>query len=233
MRAKIISLSKIPSSKASSERVLFDLQSYGIDAELFEGTYGHEAEEIFQKENRKLAEKSFKGFPVDDDYVMKSTRLGVKGCFLSHYRLWEECLKIGSPIFIFEDDVIFHRGYTPVVFDEILMVATGKNLYDRAEWKKLLDEPEGEPSALPLQRASMPGAVGYAIKPSAAEKLVDRYKTDFLPADNALNVSVVKLQYHNYLMGRAATGSDGKKSLTKSGIWEKMKFKNSNNSQFV
>jgi glycosyl transferase family 25 len=230
MKAKIISLSNIPSSKASSERVFSDLKRYGIDCELFEGTYGDEAEEIFSRENRKLAEKSFKGFPVDDDYVMKSTRLGVKGCFLSHYGLWKECADNDEPIMIFEDDVLFYRGYIPVEFDEVLMLATGKNLHEKPEWTKLLENPEGDPSALPLHRASMPGAVGYAIKPEAAKKLVERYKTEFLPADNALNVSVVKLQYHNYLMGRAATGSDGKKSLTKSGIWEKRKLKTSSNS---
>jgi len=36
-----------------------------------------------------------------------------------------------------------------------------------------------------------------------------------------LNMSVVSLQCHNYLMGRAALDEDGKKSLTKSRMWYK------------
>jgi hypothetical protein len=33
---------------------------------------------------------------------------------------------------------------------------------------------------------------------------------------------VVELQCHNYLMGRAATDTDGKKSLTKTSMWHKI-----------
>lgn len=32
---------------------------------------------------------------------------GEKACFASHYRLWQECVKLNEPIMILEDDVEF------------------------------------------------------------------------------------------------------------------------------
>jgi GR25 family glycosyltransferase involved in LPS biosynthesis len=67
----------------------------------------------------------------------------------------------------------------------------------------------------------MPGAVGYAIKPEAARKLVDYYREEYLPADNAMNAFVIKLECHTYLMGRAARAEEGKQSLTATKLWNK------------
>ena len=74
----------------------------------------------------------------------------------------------------------------------------------------------------------MPGAVGYGLTPEGAKKLVAFYRNTFLPADNAINMSVVNLECHNYLMGRADTD---KKSLTKSNQWFPKKKKSSNKAQ--
>jgi len=60
MKAFIISLSKIPSSADSSQKVLQKLLEYNIDAELFEGTYGYDAEDLFEKDNRRIANYGIK-----------------------------------------------------------------------------------------------------------------------------------------------------------------------------
>lgn len=226
MKAFIISLSKVESSRTSSEEMLKKLIAFNLEAELFEGTYGNEADKIFQKEGRKLVEKSFKGNIVSqgDDYYYKSNRPGVKGCFHSHYRLWKKCIELNEPILIFEDDVILERGFIPISWSEVLLLAVGKSKYQTDHYKKLLYNPEGAPKAFKLPHRVMPGAVGYGITPTAATKLVERYTTEFAPADNAINVGVVKLECHNYLMGRAAQSEDGKRSLTTSvKFWTKQK----------
>jgi GR25 family glycosyltransferase involved in LPS biosynthesis len=65
----------------------------------------------------------------------------------------------------------------------------------------------------------MPGTCGYLIKPEAAKKLLNEYKNSFLPSDNAMNVMVVDIQVHNYLVGSANLD---KRSLTRSkGFWNK------------
>ena len=221
MKSLIISLSQIPSSANSSTKVLKQLLEWGHDAELFEGTYGHQAKEIFEKENRTLHPYSFKGAPVDDEYIDKACRPGVMGCFYSHYRAWQRCVELQEPILIFEDDVIFYRDYAPVEWQDVLLLVTGKRVHESEFYQKRLIDPQGEPQAKGFKSKVMPGAVGYGITPAGAEKLLERYAHTFLPADNAMNASVVNLVCHTHLMGRAATDEDGKKSLTKSSkFWD-------------
>ena len=221
MKSLVIGLSRIPSSAESSTRVLDQLRQWGHDAELFEGTYGHHAKQIFEQEKRTLHPYSFKGAPVDDEYIEKSCRPGVMGCFYSHYRAWKRCVRLQEPILIFEDDVIFYRDYIPVEWQDILLLVTGKHVYDTDFYQKRLIDPQGDPQARGFKGKVMPGAVGYGITPQGAAKLLDRYTHTFLPADNAINASVVNLVCHTHLMGRAAVDDDGKKSLTKtSKFWE-------------
>lgn len=230
-RAFVIGLRKIPSSAQSSKKVVETLKSYGLKTLHWEGTYGHEVSAIFEQEGRELNPTSFKGQPVDDEYRQSCSRLGVMGCFHSHYRLWEKCLAIKEPILIFEDDVIFYRKFIPVEWNDVLLLATGKSVHEHEFYKQKLEDPTGHPEAVGFKGKVMPGAVGYGLTPEGAKKLVNAYKHYYLPADNAMNMSVVDLQCHNYLMGRAATDIDGKKSLTKSGMWAKMREESSNNSQ--
>lgn len=221
MKTFVIGLSRIPSSLKSAEATIATLRSYGLDAQLWEGTYGHEAAGIFAQEGRVLADRSFKGLPVDDDYRESCSRPGVMGCFHSHYRLWKRCEKLNEPILIFEDDVIFERGFIPVEWKDVLLLATGKSVYTQEFYSNKLYRPTGTPAAVGFKGKVMPGAVGYGLTPQGAAKLTSFYNKIYLPADNAMNVRVVDLQCHNYLMGRAATDVDGKKSLTKTKMWLK------------
>lgn len=249
MKAFVIHLPKIESSLSSAIQVFRKLSEYGFEAHLFEGIYGDEAVELFKLENRKLSDRgiksqeltpeefqilypdvylpstvvsiSIRGSIEEDTNFKKLLRPGVIGCFYSHYTLWKKCLELNEPIFIFEDDVIFERNYIPVVWDEIILLCTGKEAYKHPYYSKFLYRPEGTPMAIPLRNTSMPGAVGYGITPKGAEKLVREYSVDMLPADTAMNRFVVKLEFHNYLMGRAALEEDGKISLTTTKRWGK------------
>jgi glycosyl transferase family 25 len=153
--------------------------------------------------------------------MAKVMRPGVIGCFYSHYRLWEKCIALNEPILIFEDDVMFEREYIPVEWQEALLLCTGKDAHMHDFFSSKLYNPSGTPQAVTLPNTSMPGAVGYAIKPEAARKLVDYYREEYLPADNAMNAFVIKLECHTYLMGRAARAEEGKQSLTATKLWNK------------
>ena len=221
MKAFIIHLSKIQSSLESAKQLQNDLKSIDIDAELFEGTYGNEAEEIFKKENRTVHPISFKGLPIDDHYISKTSRPGVMGCFYSHYRLWKKCVELNETICIFEDDVKIIRPLIPVEFEDILILTLGARKSDR--YKHYLEEHSDTPKAEYYHNSSMPGTTGYLISPAAAEKLLNTYKETFLASDNAINVMVVDIKIHNKLVG---TANLEKKSLTRStGFWEKFNGK--------
>jgi GR25 family glycosyltransferase involved in LPS biosynthesis len=247
MKAFVINLSTIESSSNSAKAVLEKLTEYGFDAELFEGTYGDEGVSLFKNDKRRLADYGIKTeeIPIDvfksryptsevpssavglvvrkplngDPKFQKILRPGVIGCFYSHYRLWQKCIELNEPIFIFEDDVLFERGYIPVEWQDVILLCTGKQSYKEPFFEGKLFNPRGRPCTHRLPNTSMPGAVGYGITPQGATKLVEYYKTQMLPADTAMNQFVVKLECHSHLMGRAAVDVDGKESLTRSKRW--------------
>lgn len=147
--------------------------------------------------------------------LAKTSMPGVIGCFYSHYRLWQKCAGGDEPIMIFEDDVLFFRGYIPVVWDEVLILSLGKTSFRREPYQQYLENPSGNPQPMPWRAYSMPGASGYALKPAAAMKLVKRYNRYYAPADNAINQHVVDIQIHNYLMGRNTLPEEGNISMTR------------------
>jgi GR25 family glycosyltransferase involved in LPS biosynthesis len=242
MKAFIIRLENVKESRDTANDVMKHLDQFGFETNFFNGIDAKKGIHLFKKENRKIADLGIKTqrmtaneykniFPENelpknavDVTIRKSAKLdsryhtfsypGVVGCFYSHYRLWEMCVKLNEPIFIFEDDVIFLRKYYPVDWNDVIMVCTGKRAFEHDFYKPLLETPTGNPTAISIPGSQMPGAVGYGIKPHAAKTLVETYNTEMLPADTCLNRFVVELQCHSYLMGRAAIKDDGKISLT-------------------
>ena len=219
MKNFIIHLPSIPASLESATKLKQDLANFDIDAELFNGIRGDDAIRIMEAEGRTLHPFGLKG-PIDiySEEAKKLDSPGIRGCFLSHYYLWKKCIELNEPIIIWEDDIMISRGYEPVEFDEVMILALGHPTKS-VRWMHLLEAPQGKPAALEYSSPSMPGACGYAIKPRAAKKLITKFSNTFTPADNAINRTVVKIQIHNYIMGIAKV--EGKKSLTKSGGWAK------------
>jgi GR25 family glycosyltransferase involved in LPS biosynthesis len=214
MKAFVISLSKIKTSIDSANDVLLKLSEYGFDSKLFEGTYGNDAVELFDRTNRRIHDTT-----VGENF--KHSSPGVKGCFHSHYRLWQQCVELNEDIAIFEDDVVFYRSYTPVKFNEVLVVSIN---YDwkicAGEYKHLLELTSKDIEALDFKGFYMPGCSGYIIKPNAAKKLIETYQNSFLPADWAINSALCDIKIHSRLIGRSKTMKE-KESMTRFKGWLK------------
>lgn len=192
-------------------RLRQDLASVGINAEHFEGTYGPDAEEKYRREGRtrRLCFYDGKLFDTPDS-------AGVKGCFDSHYRLWQLCADLNEPILVFEDDVVLYRGFNCPTWNDVLILSLcteWKGMYDL--FKVHLDHPHKIGMALPYRAWSMPGTSGYAIKPHAARVLLKEYKNTYLPSDHAMRNGLVHLQIHSQLIGRSLTEEEGKLSFTR------------------
>lgn len=225
MKNFIICLSKIEASLKTATELKNKLEEYGEVVELFEGTYGHNAVKLMEEENRQIHPWGIKGpdgVSFTDTKEGKIQTPGVKGCFYSHYNLWKKCVELDEPIIIWEDDIKISRPYTPVEWEDVLIVALGHPTKS-GKYMNYLESPEGEPKAEIYRQSSMPGCCGYAIKPHAAKKLVDTYSKTYLPADNAINQHHVRIEIHNYVMGIAMIKKDGKKSLTRTTFWETYK----------
>lgn len=245
MKAFIIHLPEREHSVSYANKMLLELQSFGIDAHLHVGTNAEQAMHNVQKDKRMLFPFSIKNQDVskqemknfirpelwetfDNEYLYKVSRRcrigdeagkmsrpGVIGCFYSHYSLWQKCVELNEPIMIFEDDVKFYRGWTPVDWEDVLILSLGKSSFLNEPYKTYLEKPHGSPQPMPWRQFSMPGASGYAIKPSAAQGLCKTYRNYFYPADNAINKSVCILQIHNHLMGRNTLPEEGNISMTR------------------
>jgi len=221
MKTFIICLPKIESSQVSSLAVQESLSKVGIDAELFEGSYGSQIKPVYDQNNRRCHPWGLKGpdKPLSDEYRAECEIPGIIGCFDSHYRLWQKCVELNEPIMVFEDDVIVYRPFFPVEWQDVLSVAFS---HEKKMMKYIdyLNNPIGLPEAMPYGQATMPGNGGYAIKPHAAKILIEEFKNSLLPADNAINQYLVKIQIHNYMMGRARTKHEGNISLIRTRAWD-------------
>jgi len=245
MKAFIIHLPERSHSVEHARLMQSQLIDYGIDAELFEGVNGDLAERMISKSKRRLYPYSIKNKQIskselqhylkpecadeffDSHYyriyqrqlistdTAKFNFPGVKGCFMSHYLLWEKCIELQEPILIFEDDVIFYRGWHPVQWEGILILSLGKSAFLNDPYRNYLENPQGNPQPMPWTLFSMPGASGYAVMPDTALGLYKFYKPYYYPADNAINQSVCRIQIHNYIMGRNSLRSEGNISMTR------------------
>ena len=141
--------------------------------------------------------------------IEKISSPGVIGCFYSHYVLWQKCVDLDEPIIIFEDDIKFFRNVEITDWDDILILALGKSSYLKEPWKTYLEKPTDTPRVVPWRNATMPGNQGYAIKPKAAKKLLKTYNSYFLPADNAINQNVCRMEISTHIMGREMSLEEG------------------------
>jgi GR25 family glycosyltransferase involved in LPS biosynthesis len=194
MKSFIINLSKISTSADTALRLKTQLEEFKMPVELFEGTYGNDAVEMMEKENRTWHPFGIKGPNIIPDPNarpnLKGNKPGVKGCFYSHFRLWQKCVELNEPIIIWEDDIVLSRAYYPVEFEDVLVIALGHPTKSQG-YISYLEDPTGHPRAKEYRQTSMPGCCGYVIKPHAARKLLSVYEKTFLPADNAINQCLI------------------------------------------
>ncbi len=223
MKTFIIHLSKIPASLDSALILQQQLQNFDIAATLFEGSYGNQAIRQYQEQGRLCHAWSIKGpqVPLLEQQRQDMLQPGLVGCFDSHYRLWQMCVDLDQPIMIFEDDTRVIRPWTPVEWQDVLVVASS-HAKKMGRYMQYLESPQGEPRAQPYGQSSMPGAAGYVIKPHAAKILIQEFANSFLPADNAINQHLVSILIHSHMMGRAQDRerTHGKSSLIRTKLWE-------------
>lgn len=224
MKSFIIHLSEFEKSLNSANRLKSELESFGIFPELFEGSMGDVTKKQYEIIGRKCHPWTFKGPDIllSEEYKDELFAPGLIGCFDSHYRLWKKCVELNEPILIFEDDAQVIRPFYTVEWEAVLSLVFSHQKKMK-KYIHYLESPSGEPSAMPYAQSSMPGNAGYAIKPSAAKILVDTYQNSFLPADNAINQHLVKIEIHNHMMGQAVPRDplNKKSSFIRTKIWDK------------
>jgi GR25 family glycosyltransferase involved in LPS biosynthesis len=203
MKTFIIRLkNNIISEKYASECVS-QAQRFGISVEYFNAINGLEYQEHLKKLN------------IKPKYKFKKQRHGVYGCFLSHYYLWEKCLKDNEPYLILEHDGYIIRPLPEDILNNFSDVLKLDNLDPYSKnYNKLIEDNaslnvEYIKYTNPTPKTSvdkngvskhgtgsyLKGAYGYIIKPHAAKKLLSWIKENgFVPADQQIGDAIVDIK---------------------------------------
>ena len=128
-------------------------------------------------------------FPWWDSWVLgRELSDGEKACFASHYKLWQECVKLDEPIIILEDDVEFSDEFLnngAEYIDELL-----KSEYEYIRLCYLFDKrlyflSEG---GYYLSFEKLAGAQGYVLQVSAAMKFLKCAKNWIYAVDDYMDM---------------------------------------------
>jgi len=192
----IIRLNGVESSELLAEDCKNSAVQHGLDPLYFDGIYG---EKHIEEMNRTFNIRPWKE-------KMKKGRLGVKGCFLSHYSLWFKCYSYNKPLLIFEHDAFVLRSLPKNIlheFDEFLILDPYNKMKSSYKHNIETETKNGVEEYFNFESASKYGvndqyAMGlqaYIIKPTAAKKLIHTvFKNGYLPADMQCNKGILNMQ---------------------------------------
>jgi glycosyl transferase family 25 len=96
MKAFIITLKSNQHSYNIARECINQAKKFGIEVDFFDAINGKDFEEHYEKTGIPRPKKKF-----------KKGRLGVLGCFFSHYYLWKKCIEENVPFIILEHDGFF------------------------------------------------------------------------------------------------------------------------------
>jgi len=188
MKGYIIHLPKSKLSVDIATETKKHLESLGIDVSLFDGCDKYDVWQEFIDNDFKINDITrFGGGFVDSEIAT----------FISHYRFWEKCNQLDTPIFIFEHDVEL-RYYSDNYFlkdiesfDEDLLNLGLPNWGTRV-WEG--DGIEKREASDNKDVKWLFGAHAYLLRPSGAEKLIfDVKENGILPADLFLRQDVIDI----------------------------------------
>ncbi len=193
--AKIIYLSEVKFSIQISKSCIEQAKKFGLNVIPFQGIHGHNTSEFLKK------------FSLKPKYFFKNGRRGVIGCFISHYLLWNECVKVNRPYLILEHDGYFINRLPNKIlesFDDVL------KLDNESPYLENYDEKVNEAKSIEVNKYYnadardldlnetgnyMHGAYSYIIKPKAAKKLILWVNENgFLPTDIQIGDKIVDIK---------------------------------------
>lgn len=194
MKCYIIRLEENAHSCEMAKQCKEQAALFGIDAEYFRAIHGKDAEIHYEKTGIHAKRK------------MKKGRLGVLGCFFSHYYLWLTAIETNEPVLVLEHDGYIIKPIAEDIlssFEDVLKLdrldpysksytnMLEKEAYLDLEIQKYTNLNPKNPDKIGTGNY-FKGAYAYIIKPSGAKKLVEHIKEHgHVPADQQIGDWVV------------------------------------------
>ena len=163
MKAFIIYLKEVQATIDAALECKQSARQHSIDAWMLEGHTPSRADDFLKQNNIKPYS------PGPKIYDIKWNKPGVRGCFVSHYHAWQKCVALGHPIIVLEHDVTIVNEMPDVEYTDVLHLGHNKNGVEEYQDQT----PFVESNAYTNKGVGMmEGAFAYAIKPHAADKLI-------------------------------------------------------------
>jgi GR25 family glycosyltransferase involved in LPS biosynthesis len=197
MKSYIIYLPQFETSTSWANHALETGLSHNWDVELFAGVDGRTVNgDLWNTTGLAINQSNAKCRSMME-------RPGVRGCFLSHYTLWNHCITLNEPIGIFEHDIEFCKSEPVAEFEHILKLEgfSLKKPRPAGEWYE--------------------GARGYILKPVGAQRLVKWVQENgAIAADVCIGLNVVDITLcDNHTIQIAQIHNNKQDAHTKSFTW--------------
>lgn len=153
---------------------------------------------IYSDHDLYLSQRKIRPFEKMKD--VKKNNPGIKGCFLSHFLLWEKCIEIDEPILIFEHDALMIRELPKNILDlfsHILILDYASRNDDYEEKIKLNCDinvrtfekiKTSEIGYKKINQTHIRGSHAHLVKPLGAKTLIESSKRHgYLPLDMNVN----------------------------------------------
>ncbi|MFY2509958.1 glycosyltransferase family 25 protein [Vibrio pectenicida] len=179
MKVFVISLSSSIDRRERIARMLNDLK---VEFTFFDAINGREGlpNDLLHRPD-DLHRRIFRSRPLTP---------GERGCYASHYRLWQKCVELNEPILIIEDDCL-PTSYMKSSLKLLNHIHQKGYEYIRVEHQKgkatLLEEINGVQSV--FWHNNMRGTRGYSVSPHGAQKLLDKSERWNCAVDNYIGES--------------------------------------------
>ena len=176
----------LPSSEDRREAIRGAFRDMEVDFEFFEAVDGrkglsHDLERLQADKHRTY----FRSRPLAP---------GEKGCYASHYRLWQKCVELNEPILILEDDCLPTEHFMSVLVAlpdlhrkgyEYLRIEDQHHSFEEVErFNKL---------KLVLWKDNRAGTRGYSLNPEGARRLLKYSDRWICSVDNYIGESYLSL----------------------------------------
>ena len=187
-------------SENLAQECIESAKKFGIQAKIFPATWGKDIDKHFVEQDLKIYKKGQK---------KKDINPGLKGCLLSHYRLWKKCIESQEPMMIFEHDNIVLRDIPEKLlntFEDVLHLDfASRQVTDYEDFTETYNGDDVKQWCPQIPRLSghelynkthIKGSHAYIIKPLGAIKMVDWvWNVGPLSPDLAMNSTAIDLRY--------------------------------------
>lgn len=196
MKSFIIRLKDNSLSSSIANECVTQAKKFNLDIDYFDAFDGNAATNYLEKE------KIFQ-YPKK----LKHATGGVKGCFASHYFLWNLCVVENVPLLILEHDAFMIRPLPANILENFQDVCKldscnpFSDMYDSQVSEDFGNNVIDYDLSWGYKKKAAPyggyfrGAWSYIIKPHAADIIIRQVKNNgWVPADKQFGESILKLQ---------------------------------------